>query len=482
MGTRGTLEVYLNGELKIRQYNQWDSYPTGQLAGICEFLAYKPNVSDLAYRLGMSRFFTLEEVEKIEKDIVGMNFEYTNDFQMASLYDTLVNRDYGYRFLYEVLAMCPVHWMGMDIRYLIPDWKIVLRNNLFGEYEPQEGNYVIEITADEDGENASFVLSGVWHDICKSFPPNVLPTQQEIEQWEKEGYDNRTLLPWGNPRFYLKNVLNTLNHPRSMVLCTSTDGSIDCSYCTPEDVCKAIRIIDFYDRNGEILQPSDSSLPDYDELCFRISVAEKYIDKYTGRSWRENRAVNESYSLNTYWHDINALRSEYYIQGGYFIQLDKRPVRKWDPSKGDKLEIRTPDNTFVDISDTIMPDNSAPPELCKPITPDNEKAEKGKVALGWIDYERGKVYLRTMRMMTRPNNIRITYRWGMNEEVPSDIRRATALKVGLTLLDEELYMTRIGTGGDLGSAKGDLKRSMQSQISEILMMNRTFTPIYSAYD
>lgn len=264
-----------------------------------------------------------------------------------------------------------------------------------------------------------------------------------------------------------------------MPLCSSTDGTVDCNYCTPEDVCRAIRIIDFYDRNGEILRPSDSSLPDYDELCFRIAVAEKFIDKYTGRSWRENREKNSVMSINTYWHDINARRSEYWLQGGYFVQLRKN-VRPWDTSKGDKLELRSFDNSWVDISDAIRPDNTAEP-MGNPKEP-NEGGPSAIASRGWFDYERGKLYLQMGMLQTRSNSIRISYRWGIEEEVPPDIRRATALKVGLTLMDEELYLTRIGMGGDIGSSKDALKRSMQQQINEILLMNRTFTPVYSAYD
>lgn len=262
-------------------------------------------------------------------------------------------------------------------------------------------------------------------------------------------------------------------------MAVSTDGSIITTYCEPVDVCKAIRIIDLYDVNEGILEPSDVSLPDYDELCQRITVAEKFIDRYTGRSWRENRVRNQIMDVNTYWHDINARRAEYWQQGGYYLQLHK-DVLSFDPSKGDKLEVRTLDNQWVDISGGFLTYEKAQMqfnELEK--RKRDEYTENGQF---WFNYKDGLLYLRLGFYQTKQNSLRISYRWGDVEEVPPDIKRACALKVGLTLLNEELYMTRLGSGGDLGSNKSDMKRGMQDEINEILLANRTFTGMYSAYD
>ena len=203
MGTRGTLKVYLNGELKVRQYNQWDSYPTGQFAGICEFMSSAYNVDTLAEKLSYSRFFTLEEVERIEQALnvvrnpdgkVVMTCDKEDDMRLAFLYENLVNRDYGYQFLYAVAGMGKTYiWEDTDAgekmqaRYLIPDWELVFRNSVFGPFGDQEGNYIIEITKKED-EKPSFVVKGEWHGTYREFPPNTPPTQAEIEAWEKEGY------------------------------------------------------------------------------------------------------------------------------------------------------------------------------------------------------------------------------------------------------------------------------------------------------
>ena len=51
--------------------------------------------------------------------------------------------------------------------------------------------------------------------------------------------------------------------------------------------------------------------------------------------------------------------------------------------------------------------------------------------------------------------------------------------VGLTILNEDLYLTRLGQGGDLGGQKNDQKKAMQDEINAILTSNRRFTSVYS---
>jgi len=266
-------------------------------------------------------------------------------------------------------------------------------------------------------------------------------------------------------------------------MAVSLDGSIVTTYCDPIDVIKAIRMVDLYSTDGGLLKPSDSTLPDYDELCKRIVVAEKFIDRYTGQSWRPNRESTEIMDINTYWHDINGVRSEYWQQGGYYVPL-RSPILPFDPAKGDKIEIRTMDNKFVNISqngvsETLEADGTGGDG----VRPTGNKylmgAENGTF---WFDYQGGKLYLRLGYYLPKQNGLRISYRWGDVSEVPPDISRATALKVGLTLLNEELYLTRLGTGGDLGGSKNDMKRGMQDEINEIIMANRSFTSVFSAYD
>ena len=113
MGTRGTLHIYVNGELKIRQYNQWDSYPTGQFQGICEyFRENRDGLKNLAYRLINSRFTTKEEVQMMFFD----DKRLENLIQDNQIH-TLTNRDIGSDILHLLSGM-PLPYDGL----VVPDW------------------------------------------------------------------------------------------------------------------------------------------------------------------------------------------------------------------------------------------------------------------------------------------------------------------------------------------------------------------------
>lgn len=55
----------MNGELKIRQYNQWDSYPTGQFKEICEAMSNEHIRKEFVDRLLNVRFATEQEWKNV---------------------------------------------------------------------------------------------------------------------------------------------------------------------------------------------------------------------------------------------------------------------------------------------------------------------------------------------------------------------------------------------------------------------------------
>lgn len=253
----------------------------------------------------------------------------------------------------------------------------------------------------------------------------------------------------------------------------SSDGRFVCQYCEPIDVMRAIRIVDYYSADQGILVPSDVSLPSYDELIFRICAKEDEIDRFTRRSWRENRVKDYVCSINEYWHDNNSSRTRYWQEGGYFIQLHK-DVLPWNPNKGDKIELRNISNQFIDVTEAYMREA----DLDEPNGVDKKHE---MINSFWFDYPMGKLYIRSSFVQPKHNSIRITYRYGKEGEVPASISRCCALMVALTVLNEDFYLTRLGSGGDLGSSKADMRKNMETEINNILTMYRRTGAVYSLF-
>lgn len=247
---------------------------------------------------------------------------------------------------------------------------------------------------------------------------------------------------------------------------TTSDGRYVATYCTPKDVMRRLRFVAYSDEfDQEIHEPSDADLTTYDEMIFLIEDAENSIDALVGVTWKPKRIVKHIMTVNEYWHDINGIRMEYWQNGGYWVQLNP-DICEWDPNLGDKVEIRTPGNQWVDITRMTVAD---------PEDPD------GTNNRFWFDYERGILFLRTPYYSMKNNAIRITYRYGRQEPVPADISMATSLKVAIHLLNSEMYDTRIGQGGDLGSQKQNYVKYMNDKINEIVANRREFTPVISLY-
>lgn len=242
------------------------------------------------------------------------------------------------------------------------------------------------------------------------------------------------------------------------------DGEYVAQYCSPSDVARAIRMIDYNDPNGGIWEPSDSTIPSWDDMIFRICAKEEEFDAYTNRSWRVNRVKDHVTSMNTYWHDLNSQRSEFWVKGGYTVQLHSH-VLPWDPAKGDRLYLRNYQNNWMDVTDQFCTDPN----------------RKDGGTLGWIDYDQGTAHIITSYLKPKQDAVKITYRWGSEEPVPALVSRCVALMTALTLLNEDLYMTRLGQGGDLGGQKNDMKRAMQDEINSIIAVYRTTTSVYSLY-
>ncbi len=244
-----------------------------------------------------------------------------------------------------------------------------------------------------------------------------------------------------------------------MVRASIDDICEDELYCTPEQVMDAMGIVDQYTQ--QILKPSDADIQNRKEIIFRIMAKMNEIDMLTKDSWREHKVKDQIYTINTYWRDNSSLRINYWRNGGWFIELTPN-VREWNICKGDKLYKRSPGNTWRDISKSVK-------------TIDNPGG------VNWFDYERGKLYLNGLPWSYTENAIKITYRYGKTDPVPFDIQRCCALMTGISLIQNQWYVTKIGTGGDLSSILNNNIKDMQKEVDMILRQHQRYGAVYSLY-
>lgn len=179
-------------------------------------------------------------------------------------------------------------------------------------------------------------------------------------------------------------------------------------YCTPDDVAETLDLPDPNDHYGSFTF-SAMSHPSYLRVCKMIKSNEDIVDRTVRRSWKECRVTDQVLTIMTYWHDINAWRTDYYQEGGNYVQLRKN-VLPWDPSKGDKLEFKTRQNTWIDIS------NFPNMTHAEARSGDNMPYITGVRFGFWFDYNLGKLYLRTSMFQNLAHSVRISYRYG--QEVP----------------------------------------------------------------
>lgn len=227
------------------------------------------------------------------------------------------------------------------------------------------------------------------------------------------------------------------------------ESELETTYCTPEEVAETLDLPDPNDSAG-YLTFNDVTHPSYRQVCRMIRANENVIDHRLRRSWKENQVKGYTTTINTYWHDLNGWRSDYYSEGGDYVQL-RKDMREWDVDKGDRLEVRTRMNQWTDISMTPYGE------------PDGDKMSWNV----WFDYPLGKLYIKTRFFQQRYNALRITYRYGSQDDVPPAINRLCCLLTASQILNMQFYNIKVGMGGDITGVKDAALRMWQDEMNSI---------------
>lgn len=232
------------------------------------------------------------------------------------------------------------------------------------------------------------------------------------------------------------------------------------TYCSVEDVAETLDLPDPIDPH-KMLMFSNISHPTYSRVEKMILQAEDEIDRRTRRSWRVNYAKQELKDIPTYQWDENGWREAYYQNGGLVIQLNEKDVLPWDPSKGDKLEVRNKSLMWRDVSDQVIND-------------DNPGHFMTAIDRFWFDYHRGRVFLLVRPYNAKFNAVRIKYRYGADPDdeengdpVPMGINRLATLIVASNIIIQDIHSIKVGMGGDVSGLRDQLLSRWENEINRL---------------
>lgn len=236
------------------------------------------------------------------------------------------------------------------------------------------------------------------------------------------------------------------------------------TYTTPEIVAETLDLPDPGNNLG-MYTFSDVSHPTVYQVARMIRANEDIIDRRLNTTFRVKRVKDKVMTIQEYWHDINGWRGEYHNQGGHFIQLRKN-VLPWNPEQGDKLELRSLNNTWADVSQW-------------PLGKEEPDGNRGPVTTCWFDYPMGKLYLKTRPYQVKANSIRISYRYGSEEEPPDGICRICSLMTAINVLNMQTFNIKVGMGGDIAGIKDAQIRNWQEEVNNLFTSFQTLGSVRS---
>lgn len=240
-------------------------------------------------------------------------------------------------------------------------------------------------------------------------------------------------------------------------------SSVDAVNCTYTDPDKVAELMDFPDPNdpNATLRFTDESHPTWSAVERMIRSNEDIIDRRLKKSWRVNRVKNHICDIPNWQHDESHtfFRPDYYTYGGNIVQLH-RDVLEWDPTKGDKLEIRVFPNNWHDISNSVT--------------------DGGMMVNTFsFDYEDGRLIIRDPFFTMKGMGLRISYRYGSSEEVPAAIERLCTLMTASQILTQSFWMVKVGLGGDISGIKEQIIRTWTDEMNQIWSSFQRSGSVYS---
>lgn len=188
MGTRNVTIIRYNGKERVRQYGQWDGYPTAALASIVKFIKTDGAIEKLRQNVMKCKLVS-EEKFKYPANFEDIAKELLKDHMNHLKYPTYEEK-LGRSINYTKTEMFKYYLATRDTGYDIP-WllttsaadkanEIILKKAYTDKCDWQiEAVNIIDLDVG--------MVTSYWHNKQANFGFNCLPTMDQLEKFEREG-------------------------------------------------------------------------------------------------------------------------------------------------------------------------------------------------------------------------------------------------------------------------------------------------------
>ena len=188
MGTRNVTIIRYNGKERVRQYGQWDGYPTAALASIVDFLKTDGAIEKLKKNVMKCKLVS-EEKFKYPANFEGIAREVLKDY-VSDLRNKTFEEKLCCSVIYTKTEMFEYYLATRDTGYNIPELLITSAADEANEIVLQEAytdkcDWQVEAVNIIDLDVC--MVTSYWHGNKATFGFNCLPTNDEIEKFESEG-------------------------------------------------------------------------------------------------------------------------------------------------------------------------------------------------------------------------------------------------------------------------------------------------------
>lgn len=206
---------------------------------------------------------------------------------------------------------------------------------------------------------------------------------------------------------------------------------------------------------------------------YEASLTEDYVDTL------DRYVVGEPAVINNTKGKVAAVKRTPETSGAYAGKYEIQYYK--EVYGGDKLEVRTNSNIWLDMSNKCI-DHTAAHTTDEYNYSDFDSIFAADVQNNtfWFDRTNGRLFIKRRVFMPASQSMRISYRYGTpDEEIPSAINRLACLLTASQVINMQAFNVRLGVGGDITGIKDQMLKGWQDEMNTIYASYQRPGSVYS---